>query len=323
MSTLLQPIIFLDTTLRDGELMPGITFDLAEKLQLACWLDEAGVDVIEISYPGQSKKDFAELSTIAPLLKNAIACGLANSREAEILAVAKSLKKAQRGRIHLYTNINLPASAFVKRQQTLLSIQYGVTLARNFCDDVEWTAFDATRSDFDFLTQAVEVALGSGATTLNIPDSLGQAMPADFCQLIERLFDQVPQLEDVIVSVHCHDDLGQALNNSLAGLAVGVRQIECSLKGLGARRGNAALEQILPVILQKPAYQTQIQPQRLEPALNWLSQKIRLLAEVRQEAKGKRQKARELRENSIVQKVYCYSSLIKYYQPSRHCHERV
>lgn len=254
--------------------MPGITFNLSEKCQLACWLDEAGVDVVEIGYPGQSRKDFEELSTIAPMMKNAIACGLANTREAEILAVAESLKKAKRGRIHLYTNINLPASATRKRQQALEAVQSGVTLARNFCDDVEWTAFDATRSDFAFLTQAVEIALNSGATTINLPDSLGQAMPEDFCQLIKGLFEQLPQLENAIVSVHCHDDLGQAVNNSLAALAVGARQIECSLKGLGARRGNAALEQILSVMIQKNIYSTQIQPQRLEAALHWLSQKI-------------------------------------------------
>ena len=259
-------VLIFDTTMRDGELMPGVRMNLTDKIRLAQLLEAMGADIIEVSYPGQSAKDFEEISAIAPLLKQATICGLASSQETDIVRVAQGIQAAAKGRIHTYTNVGLNREDKLSQGQTLETIRASVALARNYCDDVEWSAFDATRSDPDFLCKAVETAIASGANTVNIPDSLGKATPEEFSRLIDLIFNWVPNLERAVVSVHCHDDLGMAVANSLAALQAGARQIECSINGLGARKGNAALEQIVREIVKQNKYQINLNPSLLERA---------------------------------------------------------
>ena len=247
-------VIIFDTTMRDGELAPGIKMDIQQKIHLAKVLEAMGVDVIEVSYPGMSAKDFQEISTISKLIKTSTICGLASSKESEIMKVAEGIKAAAKGRIHIYTNIRLKSYDRASKQEALETIKSSVSLAKNYCDDVEWSAFDAVRSELDFLCQAIETAIKSGAKTINIPDTLGTASPEEFSQLIKSIFQRVTNIDKSIVSVHCHDDRGLAVQNSLAALNCGARQIECSINGLGARKGNADLVKIVTEILARSNY---------------------------------------------------------------------
>ena len=244
-------IVIFDTTMRDGELTPGVSMNLQEKISIATLLEAIGVDVIEVGYPGRYAKDFQEIFEISKLIKNSVVCGLASSNQAEIISVAEAIKPATRGRINIFTSINTKLY-----EQTLAEINVSVSLAKNYCEDVEWNAFDATRSEPDFLYKAIEVAIDSGAKTITIPDSLGLAKPEEFLQLIESIFHRVFNIDEAIVAVHCHDDLGMAVDNSIVGLSCGVRQIECSINGLGARKGNADLKEIVERISKE--YQSNI-----------------------------------------------------------------
>ncbi|HEY9596819.1 MAG TPA: 2-isopropylmalate synthase, partial [Cyanophyceae cyanobacterium] len=217
-----------------------------------------GVDVIEVGYPGAFPKDFDELVSVSQQIRNSIVCGLAGSHQKEIRTVASAIKSAKKGRIHIYTPVNLKHQSQWSEVQTLEIIQDSISLARNYCADVEWSAFDAARSEHNFLCKAVEVAIKSGATTLSIPDSLGTLSPEEFSELIAKIVNQVPNIEQATLSVHCHDDLGLAVENSLVALDDGTRQIECSVNGLGARKGNADLGEIVSRINQNPKYHVNI-----------------------------------------------------------------
>lgn len=244
-------VIIFDTTLRDGELTPGVKMDIHQKMSIAKLLDKMRVDVIEVGYPAAFKKDFDEIFAISQHVKNATICGLASSKPEEIASVASAIKPAARGRIHIYTPVNLKNQSELNEAQILEVIRDSVGLARNYCDDVEWSAFDAPRSEPDFLCKAVETAIASGATTVSIPDSMGTALPDEFSALIEMIFNRVANIDRAMISVHCHDDLGLAVENSIAALDCGARQIECSINGLGARKGNADLEDVVMAILQQ------------------------------------------------------------------------
>jgi 2-isopropylmalate synthase len=259
-------IIILDTTMRDGELAPGFAMNLQQKIELAQLLEQMGVDVIEVSYPGQSAKDSEELTELSKLIKNSTICGLASSKPDEILSVVRCLKSAAKGRIHTYANVRVNSQDELKKEQVIEEIRSSVVLARNYCDDVEWSAFDATRSELDFLGKTIETAIQAGATTINIPDSLGQASPEAFSQLLNSIFHNVTNLDRVVVSVHCHDDRGRAVENSLAALNCGVRQIECSINGLGARAGNTDLVKVIEGILVQNKYQIELDLSALERA---------------------------------------------------------
>lgn len=247
-------VIIFDTTMRDGELAPGIKMDIQQKIHLAKVLEAMGVDVIEVSYPGMSAKDFQQISTISKLIKTSTICGLASSQESEIMKVAEGIRGAAKGRIHIYTNIRLKSYDRANKQEILEIIKSSVSLAKNYCDDVEWSAFDAVRSELNFLCQAIETAINTGAKTINIPDTLGTASPEEFSQLIKSIFQRVTNIDKSIVSVHCHDDRGLAVENSLAALNCGARQIECSINGLGARKGNADLVKLVTEILARSNY---------------------------------------------------------------------
>ena len=258
--------------MRDGELMPGIAMNLQQKIDLAKVLEAMGVDVIEVSYPGLSEKDFNEISTISKIIHNSTICGLAGSKESEIIKLAEAIKPAARSRMHLYTNLRLKKYDRANIEAKLSIIKDSISLAKNYCQDIEWSAFDAVRSDFTFLCQAIEIAIENGATTINIPDSLGTAKPEYFRQLINNIFERVPNIDRAILSVHCHEDLELAVENSLVAIDRGVRQIECSINGLGARKGNADLIKIVSKLLETGNYQINIDPALIDRAVELVNQ---------------------------------------------------
>ncbi len=265
-------IIIFDTTMREGEMVPGVQLDIDQKIKLAKLLEAMRVDVIEVGYPGAFKKDFDAIFMISKQIKQATICGLAGSRPDEIASVALAIRPAARGRINIFTPVHLKDHSELSEQQSLAVIQDSVALARDYSADVEWSAFDATRSNPDFLCKAVETAIQSGATTISIPDSLGLCSPEEFSELIGSLVNRVPNIDQAIVSVHCHDDLGLAVQNSLVALNRGARQIECSLNGLGARKGNADLGQVVTAIAQTQAYTVDLEIALLAQASDLVTQ---------------------------------------------------
>jgi 2-isopropylmalate synthase len=250
--------------MRDGELAPGVKLTVAQKLELAQLLEQLGVDVIEVSYPAASAQDFEAIVQVSQVVRQAIVCGLSGAKPHEIEQTATALRSTCRPRIHTYAAVNLPKGS--PPYQTLELIKTSVTLARNYCDDVEWSAFDATRSNPDFLCRSIEVAIAAGATTVNIPDSLGVATPETFSDLIAQVIDRVPNIDQAVIAVHCHDDRGLAVDNSLAAVRVGARQVECSINGLGARKGNADLGEIVRSLLQQYPDAIAVNSELLKPA---------------------------------------------------------
>jgi 2-isopropylmalate synthase len=251
-------ITIFDTTLRDGELTPGVEFTIEQKIQLAQLLDTMGIDVIEVGYPGVVRKDFEALSKVCQHLKQSTICGLASSKPKEVMDVALAIQPAMRGRIHIYTPVDMQSQARSTMDETLDLIRDSVKLARNYREDVEWSAFNAPKSEPDFLCRSIETAIDHGATTISIPDTLGNAEPDDFAALIQRVINRVPNIDQATISVHCHNDRGLAVTNSIAALHVGARQIECAINGLGARKGNADLSAVVTEIAQDSTYRTHI-----------------------------------------------------------------
>ncbi|MGN6101453.1 MAG: 2-isopropylmalate synthase [Devosia sp.] len=241
-------VYIFDTTLRDGEQSPGATMTLEEKLQIAEILDDMGVDIIEAGFPIASNGDFEAVCEVAKRSKNAVIAGLARAIPADIDRAGQAVRHAGRGRIHTFVStspIHL-AHQMRKAQEAVLEIITAtVTQARNLIDKVEWSAMDATRTPVDYLCRCVELAIRAGATTINIPDTVGYAVPEEYYHLIRSLIERVPGADKVIFSTHCHNDLGMAGANSLAGVRGGARQVECTINGLGERAGNAALEEIV------------------------------------------------------------------------------
>ena len=244
-------IRIFDTTLRDGEQSPGATMTLDEKIQVAELLDDMGVDIIEAGFPIASNGDFEAVSKIAERSQNSIIAGLARAIPEDIDRAGEAVKKARRGRIHTFVStspIHLEHQMKKNEEEVLEIIKKTVTLARSYVEDVEWSGMDATRTSIDFLCKCCEVAIKNGATTINIPDTVGYAIPHEFNNLIKILRERVPGADAVIFSTHCHNDLGLAVANSLAGVDAGARQIECTINGLGERAGNAALEEVVMAI---------------------------------------------------------------------------
>ncbi len=244
-------IVIFDTTLRDGEQCPGATMTFEEKLQVAELLDDMGVDVIEAGFPIASEGDFESVQEIAKLAKNSIICGLARANTADIDRAGEAIKVAKRGRIHTFIGTSPLHRKFqlqLDQDQVFERVVSSVTRARGYTDDVEWSAMDATRTEHDYLCRVIEAAIKAGATTINIPDTVGYATPEEYFDLITMLKTRVPGMDKVVISTHCHDDLGLAVANSLAGIRAGARQIECTINGLGERAGNAALEEVVMAI---------------------------------------------------------------------------
>ena len=244
-------VLIFDTTLRDGEQCPGATMTTEEKLAIAELLDGMGVDIIEAGFPIASQGDFEAVAAIAKLCKNAVVAGLARAIAADIDRAGEAIRKAKRGRIHTFVStspIHLAHQMRKSEADVLEIIAATVTRARNLIDDVEWSAMDATRTPIDYLCRCVEAAIKAGATTINLPDTVGYSVPDEYRSMFSNVRQRVPNAHSAIFSVHCHDDLGLAVANSLAGVEGGARQVECTINGLGERAGNAALEEIVMAI---------------------------------------------------------------------------
>lgn len=244
-------VIIFDTTLRDGEQSPGCSMNHEEKLRMAAALDALGVDVIEAGFPIASRGDFESVKAIAGTVKNATIAGLCRAKQADIQAAADALQPAGRRRIHTFLStspLHMKYKLQMEPEDVIAAIHDSVSFARQFTDDVEWSAEDGSRTEDDFLCRAVETAIAAGATTINIPDTVGYALPADYAAKFSMLRARVPNIDRAILSVHCHNDLGLAVANSLAGIMAGARQIECTINGIGERAGNAALEEVVMAI---------------------------------------------------------------------------
>ncbi len=270
-------VYIFDTTLRDGEQSPGCSMNLEEKLRVALVLEEMGVDIIEGGFPIASQGDFEAVEAIAAKIKNSTVAGLARAGKKDIDRAWEALKKAKRPRIHTFLSTS-PLHMKYKLQMEPAAVHQAVidsvTYARNLCDDVEWSPEDGSRTERDFLCRTVESAIKAGASTINIPDTVGYAVPSEFAELIAMLFERVPNIDKAIISVHCHNDLGLAVANSLAAVGVGARQVECTINGLGERAGNAALEEIVMALRtrhDKMPYTTGIKTEHITKASHLVS----------------------------------------------------
>jgi 2-isopropylmalate synthase len=244
-------IVFFDTTLRDGEQSPGCTMHYDEKLRMARQLAALGVDIIEAGFAIASQGDFNSINAIAKEVSSSEhaprIASLARCKREDIEAAARAVEPARKSRIHTVlasSDLHLEAKLRITRTQAIDQVGECVRLARSYSDDVEFSTEDGTRSDIDFLIQMVNVAVDAGATTINIPDTVGYTTPAEYRALFEKVRANVPNSDAIIFSTHCHDDLGMAVANSLAGIDGGARQVECTINGIGERAGNAALEEI-------------------------------------------------------------------------------
>lgn len=241
-------IVIFDTTLRDGEQCPGATMTFDEKLAVAELLDTMGVDIIEAGFPIASNGDFEAVSEIARRTKRATIAGLARAIPADIARAGEAVRHAQRARIHTFVStspIHLAHQMRKSQDEVVEIILKTVAQARDFVEDVEWSAMDATRTPLDYLCRCVEAAIKAGATTINLPDTVGYATPSEYRDMFANVRERVPNADKAVFSVHCHNDLGLAIANSLAGIEGGARQVECTINGIGERAGNAALEEIV------------------------------------------------------------------------------
>src|SRR5437764_4798773 len=240
-----------DTTLRDGEQSPGISLNKAEKLEIAHQLARLGVDVIEAGFPITSPGDFESVQAIAREVEGPIICGLARTSSQDIDAAWNAVKNAERPRIHTFiatSDIHIERKLQTTRDDVKGQARAAVAHAKQYTDDVEFSPEDGSRSDIEFMAEVIQLALDEGATTINVPDTVGYTMPYEYAAMFEELYRLVPDLRNVVVSVHCHDDLGLAVANSLAGLGAGCRQFECAINGIGERAGNASLEEIVMLL---------------------------------------------------------------------------
>ena len=240
-------VYIFDTTLRDGEQSPGATMTHSEKLELAEMLDDMGVDIIEAGFPIASEGDFKAVSDIAKRSKNSMICGLARANFKDIDRCAEAVRHAAQPRIHTFIGTSPLHRAIPNLTQDEMAerIHDTVTHARNLCDNVQWSPMDATRTEYDYLCRTIEIAIKAGASTINIPDTVGYTAPRESAELIRRLIKDVPGAPEMIFATHCHNDLGMATANSLAAVDAGARQIECTINGLGERAGNTALEEVV------------------------------------------------------------------------------
>jgi len=268
----IRPIIIFDTTLRDGEQSPGASMNLAEKLEVAQALSDLGVDVMEAGFPIASVGDFEAVREIATTIRGPIICGLARCNDGDIDRAWEALQKAKQARIHVFLATSAIHREFklkMTQEEIIARAVKGVVRAVSYCDDVEFSAEDAARTEIDFLCRVVEAAIKAGATTINIPDTVGYTTPNEMVLRIESLINRVPNIDKAILSCHCHDDLGMAVANSLAAVQAGARQIECTINGIGERAGNCSLEEVVMAMrTRNDLYHTstRIVTERLVPA---------------------------------------------------------
>ncbi len=273
-------IVFFDTTLRDGEQSPGCTMHHEEKLRMAHQLATLGVDVLEAGFAIASDGDFNAVRAIAREVKGTRIASLARCKREDIEAAARAVEPAASNRIHVFlasSDLHLEAKLKITREQALEQTAESVRLARTFVDDVEFSTEDGTRTDPEFLLKMITVAVQAGASTINIPDTVGYSTPAEYEAIFRTVKARVPGIEDVILSTHCHDDLGMAVANSLAGIQGGARQVECAMNGIGERAGNAALEEIAAALMVRRdqfPYTNNIKMDQLYPTSQLLAEFI-------------------------------------------------
>jgi 2-isopropylmalate synthase len=244
-------VVIFDTTLRDGEQSPGISLNTAEKLEIAHQLARLGVDVIEAGFPIASPGDFEAVQAIARNVQGPVIAGLARAHAADVERAAQAVRDAERPRIHTFistSDIHIEHQLQSTREDVKQQARAAVAHAKSFVDDVEFSPMDATRADVDFTAEVVQIAIDEGATTINVPDTVGYTMPQEFAAFLGRLYELVPALHGVVLSVHCHDDLGLAVANSFAGVQAGARQVELAINGIGERAGNASLEELVMLL---------------------------------------------------------------------------
>ena len=276
-----QKIFIFDTTLRDGEQVPGCKLNTKEKIEVALALEALGVDIIEAGFPISSPGDFESVSEISKIITNAIVCGLSRAVEKDIEVAGLALKHAKRGRIHTgigTSDSHIKSKFNSNRDEILIRAVQAVKWARNFTDDVEFYAEDAGRTDNVYLARVVEAVIAAGATTVNIPDTTGYCLPTQYGEKIAFLRNNVSNIDKAVLSCHCHNDLGLATANAIAGAMNGARQIECTINGLGERAGNTALEEVVMVLKQHThlGLYTNIDATQLNPLSQLVSETMRM-----------------------------------------------
>jgi len=271
-------VTIFDTTLRDGEQSPGCSMNVQEKIRLAQQLERLGVDVIEAGFPIASDGDFDAVRGIAATVRRPVVAGLARACKGDIDRAWQALQAASHPRIHVFlatSDIHLKYKLRISREQCLQQAVEAVRHAKSLCSNIEFSPEDATRTDHEFLRQVVEAVIAAGATTVNIPDTVGFSMPEEYGALIRMLRERVDGIERVTISTHCHNDLGLAVANSLAGVQAGARQVECTINGIGERAGNASLEEIIMAMRVRPdryAYETSVVSEQLFPSSQMLAE---------------------------------------------------
>jgi 2-isopropylmalate synthase len=307
-------ITFFDTTLRDGEQAPGCSMGVYDKLRMARRLDALGVDVIEAGFPIASEDDFRAVGMIAAELSRPVIAGLARASEPDIRRAWAALETARRPRIHVFlasSDLHLQCKLKITREQALEQAYRAVACARSLCNDVEFSPEDATRSDIEFLCRMVQAAVDAGATTINIPDTVGYSVPDEFAAIIRSVRERVRGMETVTISVHCHNDLGLAVANTLAAINAGARQVECTINGIGERAGNASLEEIAMVLSVRQAqlpYQTGIHTQEIYPASCLLSEIVGFTPQPNKAIVGRNAFAHEagIHQHGVIANPLCY-----------------
>ncbi len=279
--TMEKQIFIFDTTLRDGEQVPGCKLNTKEKIRLALQLEELGVDVIEAGFPISSPGDFESVTEISKIIRNATVCGLTRAVQKDIDVAGEALKYAKKPRIHTgigTSDFHIKSKFNTTREEILRRAVQAVKWARNYTDDVEFFAEDAGRTDNEYLAQVVEAVIAAGATVVNIPDTTGYCLPSQYGEKMAYLMQHVSNIDRAILSCHCHNDLGMATANSIAGVISGARQIECTINGLGERAGNTSLEEVVMVLKQHKdlGLYTNIQTQLLNPISRLVSETMRV-----------------------------------------------
>ena len=307
-------IHIFDTTLRDGEQSPGCSMDLEEKLRMAEQLQDLGVDIVEAGFPIASEGDFAAVKAVAARCRKIKVAALCRTAEQDVARAAEALAKAARPRIHTFcatSDIHLEHKLKKTRAEVVEMTRQAVRQARNYAADVEFSAEDATRSDIDYLCEVLDAAVDEGASVLNVPDTVGYTTPTEYQYLVEQVMDRVVRGRDVIVSVHCHNDLGLAVANTLAAIEAGARQVECTINGIGERAGNASLEEIvmaLHVRADRLPFETGIVTQQLYPTSQLLSSIVGFQVQPNKAIVGRNAFAHEagIHQHGVINNPLCY-----------------
>ena len=303
-----------DTTLRDGEQSPGCSMNVQEKVRMASQLARLGVDVIEAGFPIASHGDFSAVQAVARAVPGTVVAALARCKQEDIGCAWEALREARHPRLHVFlatSDIHLQHKLRITREEALRQAGEAVALAKGLCEDVEFSPEDATRSDVDFLCAVLEAVVAAGATTVNIPDTVGYTTPPEFSRLIETIRRRVPGVERSTISVHCHNDLGLAVANSLAAIEAGARQVECTVNGVGERAGNAALEEIVMALQVRSdcfPFQTGVRTQELYPASQLLSEIVGFPVQPNKAIVGRNAFAHEagIHQHGVLSNPLCY-----------------